>query len=852
MSTAVTKPTMPRRPDYLKAGRSITLDTNFFLVRHILSGIIYQYDVSITPEIPSSRCREIFRTWESENKELLRNILPVYDGRSTMYTKERLNIEKDTQQFELKIYKKEDKERRGRPQRFNFQIKKVGEINMDRLHMFLDGKVTTCPEETIMAIDVVLRNKPSLIFTPIGRCFFNRDDHQSAFGGIEFWRGYYQSVRPGNGKIYINMDVAAAAFYEPKSALDVLARAIGRDIERDIRGPLSEHDLKRAERELKGLKFITNHTGGKRRRYKITGLTTVPTDRLKFQVGKSDREDTVSNYFQNRYNIRLNYPFLPCIIADNPKKHIYMPIEVCEIIEGQRYNKKLNDKQTSDMIKFTCQPPNKRADAIRKGIDIISDPLNNEYQEAYEISFDTKMTSVEAHVLPEPRVYYNQRGGEKSIKPNFGKWNLKDKVLARCNEFKSWSVVVFAPQFRLNSGQVLNFIRQLSDICIKEGMQVPQGEPPVLHANPNGNIKNILAQSFEDAHRVYGRPPQLIICVLPDTKAALYNSIKRVSDTELGVPTQCVQSNKVQRPNPMYCANVSLKMNVKLGGINSYLGDQLKFITEKPTIVFGADVTHPPPGGDPNRSSIVSLVGSMDAQCARYHASLRTQQAKLEIIRDIRSMMKELLVAFYKSTGVKPERILFYRDGISEGQFNEALRVEITEIFKAFDDMEPGYRPTLTYVVVQKRHHTKFFPRNKGDADRSGNIPPGTVVDNTITHPVNFDFYLCSHAGIQGTSKASHYYVIYDENNFSSESLQTLTYNMCYLYCRATCSVSIPPPVYYAHLAASRARCYLNGWDDSESDRATVASGSNNDPNPSNNYSLAPVIPHLRQFMFFM
>ena len=32
---------------------------------------------------------------------------------------------------------------------------------------------------------------------------------------------------------------------------------------------------------------------------------------------------------------------------------------------------------------------------------------------------------------------------------------------------------------------------------------------------------------------------------------------------------------------------------------------------------------------------------------------------------------------------------------------------------------------------------------------RSGNIPAGTTVDVGITHPSEFDFYLCSHAGIQ-------------------------------------------------------------------------------------------------------
>lgn len=85
-------------------------------------------------------------------------------------------------------------------------------------------------------------------------------------------------------------------------------------------------------------------------------------------------------------------------------------------------------------------------------------------------------------------------------------------------------------------------------------------------------------------------------------------------------------------------------------------------------------------------------------------------------------------------------------------------------------------------MVVQKRHHTRLFPNTHNDkrsTDRSGNILPGyilffvefsgttiilirkificstgfcvlgTVVDTAICHPTEFDFYLCSHAGIQ-------------------------------------------------------------------------------------------------------
>ena len=41
-----------------------------------------------------------------------------------------------------------------------------------------------------------------------------------------------------------------------------------------------------------------------------------------------------------------------------------------------------------------------------------------------------------------------------------------------------------------------------------------------------------------------------------------------------------------------------------------------------------------------------------------------------EIITDMKEMVKGMMKAFYRTNhGVKPERILFYRDGVSEGQF---------------------------------------------------------------------------------------------------------------------------------------------------------------------------------------
>ena len=78
-----------------------------------------------------------------------------------------------------------------------------------------------------------------------------------------------------------------------------------------------------------------------------------------------------------------------------------------------------------------------------------------------------------------------------------------------------------------------------------------------------------------------------------------------------------------------------------------------------------------------------------------------------------------------------------------------------------------GFKPTITLIVVNKRHHVRFFPRIEDEGDRSGNCVAGTVVDSDVVNPVEFDFYLLSHGGTLGTSRPTHYNVLIDENKFT-------------------------------------------------------------------------------------
>jgi len=123
---------------------------------------------------------------------------------------------------------------------------------------------------------------------------------------------------------------------------------------------------------------------------------------------------------------------------------------------------------------------------------------------------------------------------------------------------------------------------------------------------------------------------------------------------------------------------------------------------------------------------------------------------------------------------------------VGQGQFQEVLETEVKAVKDAAHQAgselsQCDYEPCITFAVVQKRHHTRLFrricdkkyakyPPNTSAAlsgCRDLNVPPGTVVDDKIVHPHQFDFYLCSHAGEKGTSRPTHYHMIFDGTKFT-------------------------------------------------------------------------------------
>nr|CAB3498889.1 unnamed protein product [Digitaria exilis] len=471
----------------------------------------------------------------------------------------------------------------------------------------------------------------------------------------------------------------------------------------------------------------------------------------------------------------------------------------------------------------------------------------DDYAKEFGIKVNHQLTLVDARVLPAPKKMVN--GGS----------------------IKYWACLTFTS--RIHPNEIGRFCEDLAMMCNSIGMQM-SSQPCIQikkahHGNVEAAIRGIHGESVQvlSQQGLTGQQLELLIIILPDMSGS-YGMIKRLCETELGLITQCCAPRNIMKGGKQLLENLALKINAKVGGRNTVLEDALNrripLLTDVPTIIFGADVTHPSPG-EASSPSIAAVVASMDwPQVTKYKCLVSSQGHRVEIIdalfTEVRDpvkglvrggMIRDLLISFRKSTGLRRERIIFYRDGVSEGQFSQVLLYEMDAIRKACASLEEGYLPRVTFVVVQKRHHTRLFPENhraRDQTDKSGNILPGTVVDTKICHPSEFNFYLCSHSGIKGTSRPAHYHVLIDENGFTADALQTLTYNLCYTYARCTRSVSIVPPAYYAHLGAFRARYYLED-DNSDQGSSTGTSRTHDQSVPVK--QLPRIKENVQKFMFY-
>ncbi|KAK6150204.1 hypothetical protein DH2020_017729 [Rehmannia glutinosa] len=759
----------------------------------------------------------------SENVRLRTDALQrtVYDSEKNVFSA----VPLPTGEFRVDIPEGEDMKSGS----YTFAIKFVNELRLSKLRDYLRGNVSCIPRDILQGMDLVMKDNPSRNRIGVGRSYFSNEYRREddLYYGLAAYRGFQQSLKPTSQGLALCLDYSVIAFRKPWPVLDFLQEHIPRFS--------GAGDVKRFKREVEnaliGLKVRVTHRRTKQK-YTIAGLAKEDARDSYFDLvdpeGNNPPQETrLLDYFREKWGKDVIYQNIPCLELGNPKKSNKVPMEFCVLVEGQRYPKENLDRDTGVFLKnLTLARPEVRRDTINEMVRADDGPFGDVARN-FGIELNPNMTKVIGRVIGAPDL---KLGAPRSVKVDMEKrqWNLLGKSLVDGKPLERWALLDFTDGDRYNKLQVGAFVNNLRGRYRNLGIRM---EEPICYRATRmqefssiNRLENLLKSVVEESGRKNKEKLQMIVCVMTKRDPG-YKHLKWVSETKIGVITQCCLSPPANKGQDQYLANLCLKINAKLGGSNfELIGKFPHFYPDDHVMFIGADVNHPA-ARNSECPSIAAVVGTVNWPAAnRYAARVSPQAHRCEKITNFGPMCLDLVNTYARINKVRPNRIVLFRDGVSEGQFEMVLSAELLDLKKSICD--GNYQPTITVVVAQKRHQTRLFVENSRDGGKTGNVPPGTVVDTTIVHPRDFDFYLCSHYGGLGTSKPTHYYVLWDENNFTSDELQKLIYDMCFTFARCTKPVSLVPPVYYADLVAYRGRMFQEVLLETQSSRYASTSAS--------------------------
>ncbi|KAG7439281.1 eukaryotic translation initiation factor 2C [Guyanagaster necrorhizus] len=831
-----------RRPGFGTAGRATTVRVNACEM-NVPDITVYHYD-AIDKTLRAAFNMQLIEALQAQYPDVFIKAA-VYDGKKNLYTSHWLDFGTgNSRQFNVTMTEG------ARVSNFKITVTEAREINMEVLSRYTAGQQSWDENisTALTALNIVIRMAPSLTYPFRVRSFYSdKITAPLANTGLEAWQGYFQSVRPALNRLIVNVDISTGVMFKPGSLVETCLefftgnRKSNPDRYLRTSGPqaLPPTQRHRLHTFLFGLKVEAESAAGVRKKYSIHKLSERDAISTVFTPAGGAQTNVAQYYAQA--NRPLRYANIICI---QTAKGAVIPLERCYILPGQISRAELSPDATRAMVEFATKKPDDRLRAIQTGIQVLA---YGQSRYVRDFGLDIKSASlpmdIPARILNVPELKYGQGSKQQLVRPKDGSWNLVDKKFFRPMPFGSWMVVIFVPQNRFSPDDAKRTITELVRKCEAVGMLVQDKQPLFVYKNPQSNIDMSILDAVTQCRNERKTTPTFIVCILPDGSITdLYTAVKHCGDVRRGVANQCLRVGKCQNARDQYWSNVALKINAKLGGVNVIPAAATLSDPRQPTIVMGADVMHPAPGSQ--TPSYAAVVASIDSNGARYIAKTTLQLGRQEMIGDLRTMAKDLLLAYmsYRTSMEKvstlPKRLIFFRDGVSEGEFKRVLDLElpllqgtdfitfivpILTILAACVEAKMNPPPKITFIIVGKRHHMRFFPKNPNDRDKSGNLPPGTVIDQEITNPVEFDFYLQSHGGLLGTSKSSHYNVVYDEFGFTPDALQLLAYTLCFTYARSTRSVSIPTPVYYAHIVCSRAKTH---YDPQAAPSSVVTGGS--------------------------
>ncbi|XP_077008857.1 piwi-like protein 2 isoform X4 [Tamandua tetradactyla] len=603
-----------------------------------------------------------------------------------------------------------------------------------------------CSDLCIPFYNVVFRRVMKLLdMKLVGRNFY---DPTSAMvlqqHRLQIWPGYAVSIRRTDGGLFLLADVSHKVIRND-SVLDVMHAIYQQN---------KENFQDECTKLLVGSIVITRYNN---RTYRIDDVdwNKTPKDSFTMSDGK---EITFLEYYSKNYGITIkeeDQPLLihrPCERQNNQgrllKGEILLLPEL-SFMTGIPEKMKKDFRAMKDLTQQINLSPKQHHNALECLLQRISkNEIASNEMTRWGLCLQKDIHKIEGRVLPMERINLRNTSFITSQELNWSKEVTRDlSILTVPMHF--WAL--FYPKRAMDQAREL--VNMLEKIAGPIGMQM---SPPAW------------VELKDDRIETYVRTIKSML------------GVEVINIRTIGQPTRLRS----------VAQKILLQINCKLGGELWGVDIPLKQL-----MVIGMDVYHDPSRG---MRSVVGFVASINLTFTKWYSRVVFQMPHQEIVDSLKLCLVGSLKKFYEVNHCLPEKIVVYRDGVSDGQLKTVANYEIPQLQKCFEAFE-NYHPRMVVFVVQKKISTNLY---LAASEHFVTPSPGTVVDHTITSCEWVDFYLLAHHVRQGCGIPTHYVCVLNTANLSPDHMQRLTFKLCHMYWNWPGTIRVPAPCKYAHKLA--------------------------------------------------
>lgn len=732
------------------SGHRVNLTANYFMLNRKPEWCMYQYRVDFNPEIASKRIRIAMVKGQTS---IVGNT-SAFDGQ-TLYLPFKLPDEVTTYAAQ----------RRHDDVTVQVTIKRTNEL-------------PPADRQTIQMFNVIFRRDLNIIgMNQIGRHYFNPElKIEIPRHSVEIWPGYATSIAEyENGNVLLCADVSHKIL-RTKNVLSVLYEMSQRG------GAFQEEAIKALVGEIVLTKYNNKTYRIDDIDWDMNPLSTFPK--------RDGTEISIRDYYKKQHDLKVEDEGQPMLVS-RPKARdkkagqtepFKLVPEFC-LLTGMSDRMKADFTIMKDVAVHTRIGPSDRADRLNGLVRQLS--ANADVQKemkGWGLEFAQSLLKLQGRTLEPEKIF--QRDTSYSYNPQQADWStaMRGKAMISTVNLDRWIILCT----QKDSG-----VAEALCNTMQQRVSPPMGitvAPPRVELLENDRVDTYTRR----IQSILTPDAQIVVCIVPNNRKDRYDAIKKICCVENPVPSQVVVARTISKPPQLMsvATKIAIQMNCKLGGEPWALDVPVKGL-----MVCGFDSYH---DSAKKGQSVGAFVASTNSTLTRYYSRCLFQSQMQELHDGLKVCFMAALRKYNELNETLPERVLIYRDGVGDGQLDQVKAYEIKQLTEAFGEVQKGYMPKFGVCVVKKRINTRLFLSN-GDVR---NPPPGTVVDDVVTRPNWYDFFIVSQSVRQGTVSPTHYNMIHDSLGLKPDHIQRLTYKLCHLYFNWNGTIRVPAPCQYAHKLA--------------------------------------------------